>query len=648
VKNPDPIFHGRGPGGNPPRRPGRSCFKAFPTWFWAFLIVGSSTLLQMGALSYGEVIDDHDLLHSDLQRGCGTHPAACFQHPLFELYYRPLMTASFSVGLALHGARPFWFHRENLILHAAVVAQAVWFFRLLFRRERPALLAGLLFGLHPLHVCVTTFIGGRTDTLALFFLFWFVIGLLKSESTPLPPDNPEIYPSVAPGGASARRIGWRIVAWLGFTGAIFTKEQCLLLIVLAPLLTTLHAAGTGRRSSLWLLLFGLPILAYLLAARQVIPFGSVEPPDWSPALRVEMVGRTLWYYVKALLFPIVHTIHASTLGPWDTPQPLVMLLGFLCGGVWLAGLRYAWPNRSLRLLMLWTTLTLLPCLNLVPIPSQFAASYRAVLPLVGIAGLAGAALDALGRRRQAGHSLPGRSPVWRLAWLVVPICLAYLWGVEAEMAAWQNDLALMVAETQADPNFLPALGGLANALHEAGRDAEALAVYDRVMARLLPDAVTNAARIALSRTPRMRRSLKSQSGLRYTPEIYIPMEARGRGGVCQTLGRYESAIESYQLTLAFNPYDEVVRDALATCYLANGHVGQAEEALRELAARTPTAYHLWRLGTLYAREGRWPEAKTMLARTLAAAASSRTANMAAWEPTRQLYEEAVRRTRALP
>ena len=150
--------------------------------------------------TFQKVIDDNDLIYSKEQRGCGPDPIECFHHPVFLLYYRPLFTATFAVGdivhpkltdavnavrrvlpIALRGPLmrsddTLWFHLENMALHGVVCALAFWFFSLLFRRERPALLAGLVFSLHPLQVTVTTFIGGRPDSMALFFLLLFVIG----------------------------------------------------------------------------------------------------------------------------------------------------------------------------------------------------------------------------------------------------------------------------------------------------------------------------------------------------------------------------------------------------------------------------------------------------------------------------------------
>src|SRR5579862_4481322 len=128
------------------------------TWFplFCFLIVLMSTAVQIGCLKNGLVIDDNSLVFYPEERGCGNDPIDCFSGKLFGLYYRPVLTASFAVvqKYHIHNNDPIWFHVENLVLHAIVVALALWLFRLVLRRRIAALLAGALFAMHPVQVCV--------------------------------------------------------------------------------------------------------------------------------------------------------------------------------------------------------------------------------------------------------------------------------------------------------------------------------------------------------------------------------------------------------------------------------------------------------------------------------------------------------------
>ncbi|HLK61662.1 MAG TPA: hypothetical protein VKU00_34265 [Chthonomonadaceae bacterium] len=553
------------------------------------LIILISTLLQIPGMFWGEVIDDHDLIHSTVERGCGDNPADCFKHPVFEIYYRPMLGVSFSIGVQVHrllfghikALKPFDMdafgcHLENFALNACDIALAIWLFRLLLRRDLPALLAGLVFALHPLHVGVTTFIGGRTDTMALFFLFWYAIGLMKT--------------------VEKKSALWFGVSLLGFTGAIFTKEQSATMILLAPLLIAIAAQGTSGKiawrswaSRWWLAIYLIPIALFAWASQHVMPLSKVPKADWTTALHIEMVGRTLWYFVRTLCLPMSAQLHQSTLGPWDTPQPLVMALGYFMAGVWVAILIRVWPDRGLRFLALWLGLTLLPCLNLLPIPSQFASPYRAVIPLFGFAGLVGMALSCVDawEERLAGigwRKLP--NGVLQFA-LVAAIVLYFGWQTVTDVPAWRTDTTLMVAETSGDPNFLPAWGGLANGYRYHEKIDKALPLYDLCLERLLPNAHTIKERLDMVYTPATDRRMKSQAGLRYEATGYAQMLTRTRGGALHEMGRYDSAIDDYLVALTINPQDSEVRAALAACYRATGRRAEAWAAENNLLTLPP-------------------------------------------------------------
>ena len=575
----------------------------------ALAITMLSCLINFAGITRSEVIDDHDLLHSRLVRGCGRNPVDCFRHSQFGLYYRPIMGASFSVGENLHGQDPLPFHIENLVLHAMVMIEACWAFRLLLRRDRSALLAGLLYGVHALQVPVTTFIGGRTDSLASLFVFWFVIGAANSQT--------RRYSRV-----------WRAVSLAGFTAAIFCKEQCIPLVFLLPLLAQ-HARcmdGKGRHGcgilQPWMLLFLCPVGILFAAAQHIIPAHAIDTVvwratptqvSWDLGLRIEMVGRTLWYYARCFLWPAVHTLHQSSLGPWDNPQPLTAFGGFFAAGIWVALTVHSWRYSGARILALWAILTLAPCLNIIPIPSQFVGCYRAVIPLFGIAGLAGLLCDrlALGLSRSSGAVLAWAIPAAVAAALVILAA--------ADVPVWRSDAAVTLAEFQGDPNFLPALAGYAISVRREGRTREAVAISNRVVSRLFPNQNTLAERLAVIDAPWMLRHVKSQSSLRYQPRPFIDYVMRERGGELHDLGLYLPAIEDYRLALAAEPNDFDVADALVYCCDISGKYDAEREALETTIARAPTSARLHRLGATYMHLGRWLDAKHALARALAIA-----------------------------
>ena len=643
-----------GSAARPSTAPAFSFLLSPSSFFWALaaLITLVSLLLQVGGLSHQAVIDDHGWLHDPVYRGCDRSAWECFKHPQLYYYYRPLVAVSFVLGLRLHPiaatvlpgeARPF--HVENLLMHGLAVLLVFWLFGLLFEHRRSALLGGLLFALHPLNVPVTTFIGGRTDNLALICLMLWAIGLVKGQKYWL----------------------WRILSLLAFGGALFAKEQCYLLLLLAPLLASWHegkAEGERKkernrqdwRKWVWLAWFAVPAFAHLWCWRRVgqttraedlaghgVARSFFSQAYWPLGLHLEMIGRTCWYYLCCFLFPTVSRMHQSTLGPWDcralgpkgctTPGvPLPPSLWLAVGGgvalvfaLWL-GWR-TWHLRACRFCLLWVGLTLLPCLNIIPVPSQFIAPYRALIPLVGVCGLAGALLEPC-------FAVPSRlsKQMWAAGGVaLVGACLALTSLTLADVAWWKDDGTLMQAEMAADLNFVPARTGVAY-LHELnGEVEEAIGSYDIAVRQLLPETAGAAhpadAIIRAERAGDLPRRVESASSLRYNDLPYLANMLLTRGGLNQRLARWNDAAEDYRAAYALLPQNDSLGDWLAYALDHAGRRNEAETVLKAQIARRADAYRLSQLGSLYFRAGRWTAARDTLAQALQAPASSTGATM---------------------
>jgi hypothetical protein len=89
-------------------------------------------------------------------------------HALDEL--RPVFALSFELGLLLHGPSAWGFHLTSVLLHAANSLLVYALARALAPgRLRTALLAGLIFGLMPVHAEPVAWITGKVDSLPTFF-----------------------------------------------------------------------------------------------------------------------------------------------------------------------------------------------------------------------------------------------------------------------------------------------------------------------------------------------------------------------------------------------------------------------------------------------------------------------------------------------
>lgn len=102
-------------------------------------------------------------------------------------FYRPLQDLSYMIDYFFWGYDPMGFRLTNIILHSLCAALIYILMARILGDYRPALLAGLFFGVHPINTEAVTYIAGRADPLYLvfflssFILFLKVIGGLKDD-----------------------------------------------------------------------------------------------------------------------------------------------------------------------------------------------------------------------------------------------------------------------------------------------------------------------------------------------------------------------------------------------------------------------------------------------------------------------------------
>ena len=85
-------------------------------------------------------------------------------------YYRPVQALTYLLDYHLWGLTPAGFHLTSVLLHAGT---AMLLYRLggsLLRDARAALVAALLFAVHPIHTEAVTYIAGRSDPLAALLM----------------------------------------------------------------------------------------------------------------------------------------------------------------------------------------------------------------------------------------------------------------------------------------------------------------------------------------------------------------------------------------------------------------------------------------------------------------------------------------------
>lgn len=95
-----------------------------------------------------------------------------------ELYI-PLVFLTFQINHMIGGLDPTGYHLFNILLHAANAGLVAWLLMILTRNRLLAILAGLLFAVHPLHTEAVVWVAGRKDLLATFFSLLTIIFYLR-------------------------------------------------------------------------------------------------------------------------------------------------------------------------------------------------------------------------------------------------------------------------------------------------------------------------------------------------------------------------------------------------------------------------------------------------------------------------------------
>lgn len=140
---------------------------------WAFLIYYNS-------LSGEFVFDDESVVQTNLSIRSLSNIPKFFTadegfHKVIGRYYRPVVSASYTVDYAFWGLDPYGFHLTNILIH--IISSVLLFFILehLFKKNKKSVLFSfigtMIFAVHTIHTEAVTWISGRTDSIVTLFFF---------------------------------------------------------------------------------------------------------------------------------------------------------------------------------------------------------------------------------------------------------------------------------------------------------------------------------------------------------------------------------------------------------------------------------------------------------------------------------------------
>jgi tetratricopeptide (TPR) repeat protein len=437
-----------------------------------------AALLLLTALSYGATLgfdfvsDDHLAIERNVNVSSWGHLPSHFTAHLWShvpsyspRYYRPFLLTWFLANRSLFGLHPGLFHATSVLVHLL----AVWLVYALAARllsdRRSALVAALVFALHPIHVESVAWISGACDLLVTVFFLGACLSYLRAAEAP------------------SRRGRWMFLALLLFAGALLSKEIAVGLPALVFLYACFTAGSVGwpqrcaRALGAAFPFLTLAVLFLVLRARALGSAVGEQTPVAFPTVLYTAPGL-LVFYLRLLFFPLNLSPHYEF--PYVTaPTALgfllpvgLLLLTVAAAWRWSARARdWRFACAALALLV-----PLLPALNSRwLIEDDLVHDRYLYLGSVGFALLVALAFQALPDRfLPRGRNL---APA-----LLGVAALALAFATMQQSFYWKNDITLYSRAVQVAPHNFKARISLAAAYQVRGRLPEAIAQYQQAVA----------------------------------------------------------------------------------------------------------------------------------------------------------------------
>ncbi len=338
--------------------------------------------------------------------------------------YRALHFTSWWGQYHLWGYAPLGYHAVSLLLHSLNAVLVYLLGRRVMNRRAPALVAALLFAVHPLHTESVAWVSGQVDLLAT------LLSLLSLYCLDRFLHAPRTRPLLL------------VAAGLCFALAVLTKESAAALPLVAVLWTLLRVEKERRRA-VWpvAVAFGAVLLGYVgvrLVSLGTLAGASVPFGFWNTVFPTAPLRQ-----LYAFFFPLNTGLFASLPGTGRLGLQLAALL-FL-GAVLFTSARdaLALPGRRLGLYLGYAVLMTAP-VWILPTPSPDLENSRyAYLPTIGLAWL-------LGEIAFGAHTArPRRRLPFAALGAAAVLCLWYLtpWFQAQAIAAHTLSAAVRMVET---------------------------------------------------------------------------------------------------------------------------------------------------------------------------------------------------------
>jgi tetratricopeptide (TPR) repeat protein len=423
-------------------------------------------------------------------------------------FYRPVFLLWMRLNSLISGLSAWGWHLLSMAKHALVAALVGLLAWKLLRDSWGAVLAALLFALHPAQTESVSWVTVPDPLMAAAVLcsLYLYRNHLDRIAHPTATVRKK-KPRNTAGGYDSPSSVWLLTSAAAYFAAVLAKETAIVVPVIifalafreASLIAGDSLATRFKRALRDIVPFAVATAVYLLLRLNALNWNvatTTQPLAWKTIML--SWPAILWFYVKTMLWPVRSYAFADPIlidhfSARAVLLPLLLVLslvGAMCvvvvwirrGATMLPAAEASDVDFALIIGTLLLILPILPALNLNALnPGDFLHGRYTYLPLAGLALILASLCRFAGRVRIAALAAVGA------------IAVAYTPFTLAQQKQWKDDLTVFTAAHELAPHNAPVARNLADArvrdallLEEDGHCPEAIPVFEEI-SREYPD-----------------------------------------------------------------------------------------------------------------------------------------------------------------
>ncbi|MBL7054179.1 tetratricopeptide repeat protein [Candidatus Woesearchaeota archaeon] len=483
--------------------------------------------------------------------------------------YRPLRSISYAVVYSVFKDNPFGYHLYALFLHIMISILAYFIILKIINKRNIALIASLLFALHPVHTGRVTNMTAGFDLLGIFLYllaFYFYVWFSKCRKSEI-----SEHAQKSKRFFTNKKLNYLILSVIIFFIGLLASEE----VITLPLIIILYEFSFNKerfskdnfkslfkRYSPFFIIAGI----YVFFRFFVLGMYGRVPEYASQGWYFTGITMTKVFigYILLLIFPfdlkLFHDVAIAN-SIFDVLLPILIL-------IFIVFITIRLFNKITFFCVFWFFITLLPVSNIVPLVVLMAERYL-YLPSLGFCLLLAFAFDKI-------YNLDIKKNIRiGLVVFIVLLFLSYSFAVVKRNAEWKDNLTLWTETVKDSPNNSGAHDNLGFTYERMGRYKEAITEFSKAI-ELKPDnykAHTNLG-VALAKVGLYNYSIiEFETALTFN-QYYKTYNKLGL--VYAETGEYEKAILMLNKTVVLKPKYAKGYNDLGTIY---GQVGSFDASL---------------------------------------------------------------------